>query len=469
MPRQTRTVGFVLLVGTLVWLGLLFPPQLVAQFTTASLAGNVTDSSGAVVPGAKITLVNTDTGASQTTLTTSTGGYLFPRLPVGRYKLRTEKAGFITYVQSGIVLTVNQAASQPIALKVGAVTQQVNVSANAELVQSRQATVGQLVNEASIVNLPLNGREVQSLVFLAPGTTDVTSHYCDLNCEGGVYPGEQYASVSGSMANGVNYQLDGVDYNDTYLNENLPFPNPDAVQEFNIQTANMSAEYGNAVGGIVNIVTKSGTNQVHGDVFEFLRNGDLNARNFFAPTQDTLKRNQFGGTIGGPIKKDRLFYFGTYQGTRTRTAPEGQIAFVPTAAERQGDFADLCPGGFDSNGLCPSSAGTQLLNPVTKAPFINNQVPVGPVSAFFLRYVPEPTGPGGKLTYVGPPSVQNDDQFMTKLDYTSGKHQLSGFYFFSNFDQPPFIQKVNLVAACPDGNRVRVQNVGITYTYSASS
>ncbi len=442
-----------------------------AQFTTASLGGNVVDSSGGAIPEATVTAQNTETGFSQTTSTSATGAYLFPRLPVGNYKLTVEKAGFTTYAQAGIVLTVNEAASQSVTLQVGKVSQNITVSANAELVQSRAATVGQLVDQRRIVDLPLNGREVQSLVFLAAGTTDVTGHYCGVNCEGGVYPGEQYASVSGSTSNGVNYLLDGVDHNDTYINTNLPFPNPDALEEFNIQTGNMSAEYGNAVGGVVNVVSKSGKNAIHGDVFEFLRNGSLNARNFFAPTQDTLKRNQFGGSIGGPIKKDRLFYFGTYQGTRVRSAAQGQIAFVPTVTERQGNFADLCPGGFDESGICADPNGTQLVDPVTRTPIANNQIPTTDfslVSEFFLKYIPEPEGPGRQLTYAGPSSRQNDDQFMIKVDYNRGKHQLSGRYFFSNFSQPPFIQKVNLIAADSSGNQVRVQNVGINYTYSVT-
>ena len=160
----------------------------------------------------------------------------------------------------------------------------------------------------------------------------------------------------------VNYQLDGVGHNDTYLNVNVPFPNPDAIQEFNLQANNFTAEYGNAGGGIVNIVTRSGTNQLHGSAFEFLRNGSLNARNFFAPTQDTLKRNQFGGSVGGPILKNRLFFFGTYQGTRVTTAASGNITFVPTAAERRGDFL---------------RSQKQLIDPVTKQPFPNNQIPAG--------------------------------------------------------------------------------------------
>lgn len=447
-----------------------------AQYTTASLGGTVVDQSGAAVPEAGVTVENTATGFTQKTSTDATGAYLFPRLQVGPYNLRVEKTGFTTYIQKGIILTVNQAASQPVTLQVGTVTQEVTVAATAELVNTREATVGQAVNEQSIVDLPLNGRNAQGLVFLAAGVTNVTEHYCGVNCEGGVYPGEQYASISGAGSNGVNYQLDGVDHNDTYINTNLPFPNPDAVQEFNVQTSNMSAEYGNAVGGVVNVVSKSGTNEIHGDGFEFLRNGALNARNFFAPAQDTLKRNQFGGSVGGPIKKDKLFYFGTYQGTRLRQAPQGNNTFVPTKAERTGDFSDLCPGGF-VGGICPPTNGVQLMDPTaaTPTPFLNNQIPanrLNAVSQFFLAKIPLPNGGPSNprlVNFVGPSDKPKDDQFMIKLDYVRGKHQISGRYFFSNFLLQPFTAKDNLLQVDGNGNKVRVQNIDVNYTYNVSS
>ncbi len=432
---------------------------LFAQFTTARLGGTVTDPSGAAVPGAKVTVKNTATGYKQTTSTGVTGAYLFPNLPVGSYDLAVQRAGFTTYVQYGITLAVNQAASQNVQLQVGQTTQQVTVRSNTQLVTTQSATLDQLVNQRTIVDLPLNGREVQQLVFLAVGATDVSSHYCGAGCEGGTLPGEQYATVNGTMSNGVNYQMDGTDNNDTYINSNLPFPNPDAVEQFSVQTGNMSAAYGNAVGGVVDVVTKSGTNQFHGDAFEFVRNGDLNARNFFAPTPDALKRNQFGGSIGGPIKKDKLFFFGTYQGTRIHTAPQGNITFVPTAAERAGDFSDLLPS-------------TQLVNPVTGVPFPNNQIPaadLSPVSNYLLQFVPVPNGPGRQLTYVGAPSIEDSDEFLTKIDYYAGKHHLSGRYFFLNFNSPPFVPpKSNILEANPNGNRVRAQTVSLNDTYNAT-
>src|ERR1700722_17774185 len=342
-------------------------PSAVAQFTTARLGGVVTDKAGAAIAGATLRVEQVTTGYTQTGKAGSDGAYLFPSLPVGSYRLTAQMDGFTTYVQSGIELTVGQTATQNITLQVGAVAQQVTVQANSSLVTTQSAQVSQLISQENMIALPLNGREAQQLVFLTPGTVNVTSQY---SSEGGVFPGEQYAKTNGGGANGVYYLLDGVDYNDTYVNANLPFPNPDALQEFNIQTDNMSAAYGNATGGVVNIVTKSGTNRIHGDAFEFLRNYAMDARNYFATSPDPLKQNQFGGTIGGPILKDKLFYFGAYQGTRTNTAANGQISFVPTAAERQGDFSDLLPG-------------VQLVNPATGIPFANNRLSsVSPVAPY---------------------------------------------------------------------------------------
>src|SRR5439155_7975115 len=258
------------------------------------------------------------------------------RLPIGSYELRVELTGFSTYVQTGITLTVDQAATQTVVMQIGQINEEVTVTGDSPLVGMRNGTLGQLVDQKRVVELPLNGRMAQSLVFLAAGTVDLGRNGCRICGHGGVYPGEQTAGVNGAGMAQVNYQLDGAGHNDTYLNVNVPFPNPDAVQEFNLQESNFTAEYGNAAGGIVNIVTRSGTNDLHGSLFEFLRNGKLNARNFFAPVHDTLKRNQFGGSVGGPIVRDKLFYFGTYQGTRVRSEAAGRVTFVPTAAERAG-------------------------------------------------------------------------------------------------------------------------------------
>jgi hypothetical protein len=428
-----------------------------AQFTTARLSGLITDPSGAVLVGATVTVRDLGTGYTQTKKSTSDGQYLFSSLPVGTYQITVSMAGYKSYVQKGIVLSVDQAAALNVQLQVGMVAQEVVVTANSSLVTTDSATVGQLINQKEIVELPLNGRYVQELVFVAPGTTNVTSNYCAANCEGGVFPSEQYAKVNGGGANGVNYLLDGVDANDTYINTNVPFPNPDALQEFNLITGNMSAAYGNAIGGVVNVVTKSGTNQIHGDLFEFLQNSALDASDYFSAGHvNPLKQNQFGGSIGGPILKNKLFYFGSYQGTRFRTANNGQIASVPNAAERTGDFSDLLPT-------------IQLVNPATGANYPNNQIPVSPVATYFLNHIPLP-GPNDVINFNGGPDAQNTDEYLAKVDFNFGKHHLSGHYFEMNYTDPVFVPpSTNLLQLRADAEHLVLKNISVFDIYTISS
>jgi hypothetical protein len=426
-----------------------------AQYTTARLSGIVSDPSGAVVAGATITVQEVGTGYTQSTNSTSAGQYLFPSLPVGTYQITVSMAGYTSYVQKGIVLSLGQAAAQDVQLRVGRVEQQVVVNANSSLVTTDSATVGQLIDQREISQLPLNGRDVQQLVFLAPGTTNVTANYCAANCEGGVFPSEQYAKVNGGGANGVNYLLDGVDANDTYINANVPFPNPDAIQEFNLITGNMSASFGNAIGGVVNVVTKSGTDQIHGDVFEFVQNSALDASDYFSQGHvNPLKQNQFGGSVGGPIVKNRLFYFGSYQGTRFRTANNGQIATVPNATERTGDFSDVLPG-------------TQLINPTSGSNYTNNQIPVSPVATYILNHIPLPNGPNDQLTFNGGPDAQNTDEYLAKVDFNIGKHHLSGHYFQMGYTDPVFIPpSTNLLELRGDAEHLVLKNVSVVDIYT---
>ncbi|MGO8810332.1 MAG: carboxypeptidase regulatory-like domain-containing protein [Candidatus Sulfotelmatobacter sp.] len=441
------SLGLILVFGSTmpVW----------AQYTTARLSGIVSDPSGAVVAGATITVQEVGTGYTQSTNSTSAGQYLFPSLPVGTYQITVSMAGYTSYVQKGIVLSLGQAAAQDVQLRVGRVEQQVVVNANSSLVTTDSATVGQLIDQREISQLPLNGRDVQQLVFLAPGTTNVTANYCAANCEGGVFPSEQYAKVNGGGANGVNYLLDGVDANDTYINANVPFPNPDAIQEFNLITGNMSASFGNAIGGVVNVVTKSGTDQIHGDVFEFLQNSALDASDYFSQGHvNPLKQNQFGGSVGGPIVKNRLFYFGSYQGTRFRTANNGQIATVPNATERTGDFSDVLPG-------------TQLINPTSGSNYTNNQIPVSPVATYILDHIPLPNGPNDQLTFNGGPDAQNTDEYLAKVDFNIGKHHLSGHYFQMGYTDPVFIPpSTNLLELRGDAEHLVLKNVSVVDIYT---
>lgn len=447
LPCLTQARFRSLVVFSFLLMALLGAQSSYAQYTTARLSGTATDKSGAAIAGAMVTVKQVTTGYKLMVKTGAVGEYVFPSLPVGGYELTVKMDGFDTYTQTGIVLTVGQSATQNVTLQIGGVDQNIAVNANASLVTTADAAVGQLINQKSMESLPMNGREAQQLVFLVPGAVDVSSQNCGVGCEGGILPGEQYAKVNGGGANGVYYLLDGVDYNDTYINTNLPFPSPDALQEFNVQTNNLSAAYGNATGGVVNILTKSGTDHIHGDVFEYLRNYAMDAKNYFATSPNPLKQNQFGATIGGPILKGKLFYFGSYQGTRTNTATNGQVAFVPTAAERTGDFSDLLPG-------------TQLVNPATGASYNNNQVPIDPVANFLLQHIPLPNGPGRQLTYNGAALVQDTDEFLIKADYNIGNHHLSGHYFQLNYRIPSILPPATNILA---GNTETPQNLALKH------
>ena len=449
---------FVLVLWTTTALG---------QYTTARLSGTVQDNSGAAVPGATVTVEQVGTGYKQQVKSGAAGEYLFPSLPVGEYQLTVEMTGFNTYLQKGIALQVGQAATQQIKLVVGTVTQQVTVEGNTNQVTTDDAAIIQVIDQKSMESMPLNGREAQQLVFLVPGAVDVSDQNCGANCEGGVLPGEQYAKVNGGGANGVYYLLDGVDYNDMYINANLPFPSPDALEEFNVQTDNMSAAYGNATGGVANVVTKSGTDHIHGDVFEYLRNYAMDAKNYFATSPNPLRQNQFGGTIGGPILKGKLFYFGSYQGTRQNTSANGQISQVPTMAERSGDFSALLPG-------------TPLTNPNPHSPYqfnsnnMINPAAFDPTALYLLNHIPLPndasSGDPNQLLYNGAPSIQNTDEYLVKIDYNVGKHHLSGHYFYLKYVVPIIIPPASdiLEGNSEDPQSQTLKNISVVDIYTIS-
>ena len=285
--------------------------------STAQINGTVKDQSGAVMPGVDVTVTQTATGLVRSTVTNESGAYTFPNLPIGPYRLEAALPGFRSYVQTGIVLQVNDSPVVAAVLTVGQVSEAVEVTADAALIETRTTGVGQVIDNQRVLELPLNGREATQLIFLSgmatPGTgaTSTTTRN---------YPTIQVA-VAGGLATGVAYNLDGANINDPYNGLNLPIPFPDALQEFKVETSGLAAQYGTYSSAAVNGITKAGTNDIHGDAFEFVRNQIFNARNTFAPKRDPLKRNQFGGVIGGPLIRNKLFYFAGYQETTQRAAP----------------------------------------------------------------------------------------------------------------------------------------------------
>jgi hypothetical protein len=259
--------------------------------SSANIVGTVRDTSGAIVPGAQVTVLNTQTGYTQGRQSDADGSYKLPLLPVGQYQLTVEKAGFQKYVQTAIVLAVNDNATIDVTMTVGAVSEAVTVTGAAPLVETQSGTIKGLVDQQRIVDLPLNGRDITQLMSVQAGV---------ISRGGSFGEGNQFV-VNGSRGNGVYFLLDTGMNTDSYRNYSGVMPNPDAIQEFSVQKSNFSAEYANATGAVVNVVTKSGTNEFHGGAFEFIRNGAFNARNFFAAKRDSLKRNQYGGTLGGPV------------------------------------------------------------------------------------------------------------------------------------------------------------------------
>jgi len=413
--RSNDLVAAKVVISILLGLGLLAPSAMMAQLVpTATLTGSVTDPTGAVVPSAAIQLVNTATQVTVKATSDAQGRFLFSFLQPGQYRLEVSAQGFTKYRQTGITLNVNAPATANVHLTVQSTATEVDVNANAEMLDTESSTLHQVVGEEYLENLPLNGRNAATLVTMAPGVVTSPGEYNDSYANSG---NEVAYSVNGTYGDQVSYNLDGAPHEDLISNLNATFPNPDALAEFSVQTNNFDARFGGVGGAVVNIVTKSGTNQIHGAAFEYLRNGDLNAINYFAKTQDLLKRNQFGGVIGGPILKNKLFYLASFQGTTINNVTEASVAFVPTAAERQGIF--------------PST----IKNPATGLPFANNTISpatFNPLSAAMLSDIPTTTAANGELLY-SRPSITRNYEGLGKLDYTIGRHQIMGSLFFVNY------------------------------------
>ena len=346
--KHLRNLLLVILVGS----GLL----VYGQGTSASLTGNVTDPSGAAVPGATVTVTNIGTNLTQSVKTDSVGTYLLRPLPIGNYTLTIEAAGFARYVQKGITLTVDLAATQDVRLKVGTgKSETISVTADAELINTSSAELGTTINQAAISALPLDGHDPSSLVFLIPGSVDVQAHGGESIQTGFSFPTETGAGIGSGRNGSTFYMLDGVTNMDNYDLLTAPFPNADATQEFKVLTSNFGAQYGFAPSAVVSIATKSGTNNFHGGAFWYVRNNAMNATNWFSGQADTLRRNQYGLFAGGPIKKDKLFFFANYQGTKIIWNSTDTLTSTPTNAMLTGDFS----------GLGQDLGGPFKLNPVT--------------------------------------------------------------------------------------------------------
>lgn len=431
MKRQTlirMLVGFVLFIACgVVW----------AQ-STAQINGAVTDSSGAVLPGVEITATQVDTGLVRNVVSNETGAYTLTNLPVGPYKLEASLPGFRTYSQTGIVLQIGGNPTVNIALAVGALSETVEVQANAALVETRSTGVGQVIDNLRVTELPLGGRQITELIILSGAAVGGGTQNSPRN-----YPTD-IISVGGGSNDGLSFMLDGGVHNDPYGNQSLPLPFPDAIQEFKVETSAVPAQYGFHAAGAVNVVTKSGTNQFHGSLFEFVRNKIFNAQNPFATDKNGLKKNQFGGVLGGPIVNNKLFFFAGHQVTIERSTPSSLIAFVPTPQMLAGDWTTF------------TSAQCQGVGAITlRPPFVNNRIsptlysPAAIVMA--TKYLPATTDPCGRVGF-GRKRNLNEHLIIGRVDWQqTERHSLFGRYEVGYLDQPSdYDGKTAISASEPD-------------------
>jgi hypothetical protein len=457
-----------------------------AQEISASLRGTVSDGSGAIVSGTQVTAIQMETGLRRSTMSDAQGAYLLVALPVGHYRLEASAKGFKKYVQEGISLDVNQTATVAIRLSVGIATQEIEVTADAPVIESTSTNLGQTVGRREVLDLPLNGRHFTQLGLLQPGVAPVTPGL--LEAGGTLREGQAYA-VNGQRPESNNFLIDGADNFNTVDGGFVLEPPVDAISEFRILTHTANAEFGHSTGSTTNIVTRAGTNQFHGSAWEFLRNNAMDAKSFFADSVEPLKRNQFGGTVGGPVKKDKTFVFGYYEGVRNRQGETTQTT-VPSDLERQGNFGELCtqnipkgqtqPSFFNSSGNCilgdgsgPDMQGGQLLNffvprgtPPQPIPF--NTLPgINAISQNLLRFYPHANS--GEFGFVSTQGLRaNMDQFGVRVDhYLTERDALNFRYSFGQRDQTdPLSTAGAKVPGFPVGENQRSQNFAAQETHT---
>ncbi len=429
---------------------------------TAQVAGSVRDQSGAVLPGVEVTVTQTETGVTRSATTNEAGSYVLSNLPIGPYRLEAALAGFRTFVQTGITLVVNAAPVINPVLQIGQVSEQVEVQANATLVETHSTGVGELIDSQRVVELPLNGRQATQLINLAGAAATIPLANVGQLYSGKNNPDETPIAVAGGGANSaLTYMLDGGTHNDPINNLGLPLPFPDALQEFKVETSALPAQYGQHGSGAVNVVTKSGTNDFHGNLFEFVRNGAFNARDFFAPVRDSLKRNQFGGTIGGPIVHNKLFFFGGTQFTIQRSAPVTGTNYIPTPAMLAGDFTKITSPACNN--------GKQI---TLKPPFVNNTISASQLSAPALKMLTYGYGTAEDdcgTVHFGSLNSFSSQYGVGKMDYQiNAQHSIFGRYFGAHSFAPPTYTgtPLSITQPSPD-NMVTSAVLGDTYVISS--
>jgi len=456
---------------------------------TGNIQGSITDPTGAIVPNATITVVQNSTQTVHTVTSDSSGQYSLPNLEIGSYTVKVAAPGFQTYVEKGAVLEVGSSIAINVKLTVGKATEEITVTAEGLALQTEDPSFKQTIDQTAVTEMPLNGRQMTALITTSGGSAPAPA---------GDFTGSKYSyqtisvSIAGSNGNTTMWRLDGGDNNDYMGNGNLPFPFPDAVAQFSVESSALGAQNGMHSGGLVNVVTRSGTNLFHGGGFEFIRNNYFDAQNFFstctpvAPAttctaKDTLHQNQYGGTIGGPVilpklydGKDKLFFFFGYQWLKNDQATAATTAHVPTAANLAGDFSVTDGPACQANGKF-----LQLLDPITGAVIPGDKyttVPTWNAQALALqKYLPPIVAANdpnncGVVSYAIP-SELFDKQLITRVDYTiSARNHLYGRYMLDGYQSPSFFSATNILLATPaPGNYERVQTATIGEDFTINS
>src|SRR5579864_5717340 len=475
---------------SVVPLFLLFLVSAFGQSTGGRIIVRVSDSTGAVVNGVNVKLINTATGVARQATTNDAGDYTFIEVVPGNYRVEYTLQGFKTNVRDNVTLEVNQVMTLNATLQPGGAQEVVEVTSEAPLVDTTSTQMGAAVDNRSVNELPLNTRDTYQFLQLQPGVMST------VGSSNSIYYGSNNAgsvSVNGGRGRSNNFSVNGGDANDQFVNLPTVQPTPDSIQEFRVLTNTFDAEYGRNSGSVVNVVTKSGTNVLHGDVYEFFRNKVLNARNYFESTRPQFQQNQFGGTLGGPIKKDSTFFFGSYEGRRVRQPTTFPVVTPPSQAERNGDFS--ANGGFTGSITDPFFASVLTGRPgCSKAilaeggalptagaaytsVFPNSQVPTAcmdQVAANLMNlYVPLPNRPDGtyQATVIGPTRA---DQFSVRFDHRINSQQNFSAYYYFNDDRTvqPFAFFQFAGATVPNFGSIvaeRIQQWNLSHTWTLSN
>ena len=471
-----------LVVCLAVAISLSLPVSLAAQSTGGRILGRVADPTGAVLANVKVTLTNEATGVSTDTTTSGSGDYVFPQVPVGVYRMEFDLSGFKKNVQRGVNVDLNQVVTVNSVLQIGETKETVDVTSEAPIVDTTSTQLGAVMDSKQVSQLPLNARDTYQLLQLQPGVQGVggTDLFYGSNTAGAV-------SVNGGRGRSNNFSVNGGDGNDLFVNGPAIQPSPDSISEFRVLSNTFDAEYGRNSGAVINVVTKSGTNQWHGSVYEFFRNKVLDARGYLDPFTPDNKQNQFGGTFGGAIRKDRTFFFTSYEGRRIVQGITGDPTVVPTQPERNGDFSADAPfagsvgtpafGGIleaRPNCVAANAAGVGVAYATL---FPNNQIPTGcfdPVAFSLLQYVPLPNIDPTHFQSI-PNDRQRGDQFTVKLDHQiNSKQNLSAYYYYNNLnDREPFTkfqaETTGVLPGFGDINQTISQQVNISHTWTISN